>query len=92
MFHQILGVAFFQFALFLPKKFLDHVFHLPPTFLKTYGNFVVYYQEYMVYIFFVLLKLDHLTITFQNDGSYFTITVKQEIYNMSNGLTYKIHS
>ena len=49
MFHQILGVAFFQFGQSLFKIFEQNVlliiFHLPPTSLKIWWNFDVYFQS-----------------------------------------------
>ena len=61
--------------------FLGSFFHLLPTSLKIWWDFVVYYWSYTI----------RHVIIFLNYSSHFTIIVKQYFYYMPNGLASKIH-
>ena len=86
LFHQILGVAFFQFTQALFKLFVWNFFwsffHLPSTLLKKLWNLVVY---------FVSKNIRHLTkFLFHSDGEMRAVILK--IYYMSNGPNSIIHN
>ena len=81
LFHQILGVAFFQFSRSLFKIF-EQIFSR--KFFSSFPDIL----ENLVKFIYVLSISDHMTCNkISNDSSHFTISVKQDLYNMLNGLT-----
>ena len=89
LFHQILGVAFFQFTRSLFENFQQ-------IFSRIIFSSSPSIPENLVDFLRVLSKLDHLACNKFSKSHlstfYNIITVKQEFYYMPNGLTYKIHN
>ena len=80
LFYKIQRVAFFNFLgyclIFLCEILHTIFFHFPSNI-----------PEKLVEFCCVFLKTIWHVIKYQNKRSYFTITVKQELYQLSNGLT-----